>query len=53
MAITSMNTKSAKEALKVNQLILSATKYKKEMTQQSNRTAKSSPSIEELQNGQK
>ena len=53
MALKGMDQKSVKEALKTNQLILAGTKYNKEVTQQTNRTAKSSPSIEELQNGQK
>ena len=53
MALNGLNNKSAKEAKKVNQHILTDTKYKKEMSMQTNRTAKASPTIEELQNGQK
>ena len=53
MALQGMGNKSVKEALKANQLILAGTKYNKEVTQQTNKTAKASPSIEELQNGQK
>jgi hypothetical protein len=53
MALKGMGNKSVKEALKTNQLILAGTKYNKEVTQQTNKTAKASPSIEELQNGQK
>ena len=53
MSLKGMINKSVKAALKLNQQILTDSKYKKEMTTQKNKTAKASPSIEELQNGQK
>jgi hypothetical protein len=45
-----MSNNAVKEAKKVNQSILSKTKYNKEATQQKNNKAKASPTIEELQN---